>query len=285
MKNFSGQAFYSTFLNSFFSLPTLFIFLLMPFNWFCEVLKWNILQRKIGGDGWLTDIKSVFSGVSLSVFLPNRMGEYIGRLLYLKNEKRVSGTLLTLVGGFAQFIATVGFGFLAWMSYLNSEVELSFVFRFWSIFAFAVVVLSILLIYFQIGLFYSFLSNIKYLKKYKTELLGMQSLPKSILFSVLFISLLRYCIFTFQYFLALSVFADNILFSQVWSSISLIFLVQSAIPVPVIVDIGVRGNVALFFLGSYGNMEVLSSTFLIWFINIVLPALLGYIFILRKKVQ
>jgi len=103
---------------------------------------------------------------------------------------------------------------------------------------------------------------------------------------VLVISLLRYIIFSVQYYLILQAF--GLTFSS-YTKILLIpfcFLITSSIPTIVISEIGVRGSVGLFVFGiiSDNNLAILSASVLLWVINVALPALFGLFFINQFKI-
>ena len=65
----------------------------------------------------------------------------------------------------------------------------------------------------------------------------------------------------------------------------IMLFVVSVIPTIAITEIGVRGSVALFLFGlvSANTVGILSATFVMWVINLLLPALIGTIFIFTLK--
>jgi hypothetical protein len=60
-------------------------------------------------------------------------------------------------------------------------------------------------------------------------------------------------------------------------------LLQTAIPLPPIVGLLARGEVALKIWGisSQNDLSILAATFTLWVINLIIPALIGLVFILR----
>ncbi|MDA7836848.1 hypothetical protein N9A49_05520 [Salibacteraceae bacterium] len=79
-------------------------------NWSMEVIKWKILISTQFEVKWKTALKGVLSGVTFGVFSPNRLGEFVGRVLALAPDRRISGSLLSFVNGLAQTLATFSFG-------------------------------------------------------------------------------------------------------------------------------------------------------------------------------
>jgi hypothetical protein len=102
----------------------------------------------------------------------------------------------------------------------------------------------------------------------------------------LIISILRYAVFSFQFYILLLAvgMVDLSLFSGL-SIISSIFLLNTIRPSIALLEIGIRGSVALFIFGLYfgfdnGHEEaIFTASTLIWLINIIIPALIGLIFI------
>jgi len=68
----------------------------------------------------------------------------------------------------------------------------------------------------------------------------------------------------------------------------LIYLVMAAIPTITLTELGVRGSVSLYFIGLYftnhnNDIAILSATTMVWIINLVIPALIGAVFVFRLK--
>src|SRR5215203_3240268 len=61
-------------------LYLVFAVLLIPVNWGIEALKWQLSVRHIYPIRFHQAFKAVLSGVSFSVTMPNRVGEYLGRI-------------------------------------------------------------------------------------------------------------------------------------------------------------------------------------------------------------
>ena len=102
-------------------------FILMFVNWSLEALKWKLSVQHVQPVSFAKALKAVFSGVSFSVTTPNRMGEYIGRVLYMNEGNRLKVISLTILGSVSQLIVTMFFGLLALMilkpSILNAQLS------------------------------------------------------------------------------------------------------------------------------------------------------------------
>jgi hypothetical protein len=98
-------------------------------------------------------------------------------------------------------------------------------------------------------------------------------------------SIARYFVFTTQFFILLQLFDVSIAYTDAFILIATMLFVISVIPTIAITEIGVRSSVALFLFGlvSSNTIGILSATFLLWVINLLLPSLIGVIFIFSLK--
>ena len=101
------------------------VVILMGVNWGIETRKWQLLVHHVQPFSFLKSFKSVLSGCSITMITPNRIGEYGGRILYIKEENRIKGISLTLVGSISQLLVTmimgcIGLLYLRYLSHKNS---------------------------------------------------------------------------------------------------------------------------------------------------------------------
>ena len=79
---------------------------LMLVNWAIEARKWQVVIRKIQPISFFQSWKAIHAGLTLAFFTPNRTGEYIGRVLYIQEGKRIQAVSLTIVCSMAQLLVT-----------------------------------------------------------------------------------------------------------------------------------------------------------------------------------
>ena len=62
-----------------------------------------------------------------------------------------------------------------------------------------------------------------------------------------------------------------------YAGIATIYLLQTIVPLPAIAGLLVRGSLAVFVWSSFGANEIssLAASFVLWIINLILPALIG----------
>ena len=89
-----------------FWLVIIFVFV----NWGMEARKWQLLMKAIQPISFITAFKSLLCGVTFSLNTPNRIGEYGGRILFVKEGNRIKAITLSIAGGMAQLIITMLMG-------------------------------------------------------------------------------------------------------------------------------------------------------------------------------
>lgn len=260
--------------------------LLLTLNWGLETFKWQILISKIEKISYLRAFKAVLSGVTISTLMPNRLADYLGRVLYLSPTKRLKAIFATLVGSFAQILITVLSGSAAFLFYIQGFDDSEYFFYVILFFVLGLNILLVLLFY-NIGLLNRLLPNRGFYKKIRQYVKVFDYYHSSGLTNILLVSLLRYGVFISQYVLLIWTFSVEIAFWQAISAIALVFLVQSIVPSIALADLGIRGATAIHFIGQYSQnyTGIITGAYSLWIINLVLPAIVGAFFILLIKVN
>ena len=267
------------------------VILMMFLNWFLESLKWRFLISKIEKVSIKRSIRAIFSGITVSAFTPNRVGEYGGRVFCLEKADRIKGVLITVIGSMAQLVTTIVFGSIGILLLPNLMPEFDSLFSnivfAYPIMLFLLILLNVLLVtlFLNASVFSVVLSKIKFLRKFKKYNEVFSFYNSSELLEILLYSVGRYIVFTTQFFILLQVFDVQIGYVDAMILITTMLLVISIIPTIAITEIGIRGSVALFLFGlvSVNAIGILSATFVMWVINLLLPALIGTIFIFSLK--
>jgi len=270
------------------TLASFFAILLMLMNWSIEVIKWKALMQTRTDIRWTTATKGVLSGVSFGVFSPNRTGEFIGRILSLRPELRVSGTVMSFVNGIAQTVATFTFGMLALfllLSILGTDalgIATSVALR-------ATLILTIVLllfVYFRLPLLGPWLANIKWLHRWSSELAQISSISSALLRQLFHLSLLRFTTFIAQYMLLFSLVYESPRWLPLLGSSMLTLFSSTLVPFLPIPDLLVRESFALgyFELFSFDPLKVSAVVFGVWLINVALPAVIGTIILFTYRI-
>jgi uncharacterized membrane protein YbhN (UPF0104 family) len=275
------------------------LFLLMFANQALEAYKWQMLIGKLEKLKFGVALEAVFTGISVSMFLPNRMGDYFGRVFMLRKADPVKGILVTMVGSIAQLITTAIAGLIAGLFFLHSTLDFSLVFNRW-IYAGAIVVAVLatfvsLLFYFNIQVL-RFLANkvlISWKSKVEAYVEVFTLFEGPLLLRVLLLSALRYMVFSFQFYLFILLFGIHIGYFNAMMLIALTYLLITIIPTIALTELGVRGTVSVYLFSLYFSsiglltetitVGILASSTAIWLLNIAFPALLGVLFVYRLK--
>jgi MFS family permease len=265
------------------------VFLLMFVNWSLEAFKWKMSVQKVQPVSFFTALKAIFSGVSFSVTTPNRMGEYLGRVLYMNEGNRLRVISLTVLGSLSQLIITVFFGILAlwvlrpsinqsglsgWPAWINVLLTGS-----------SVAFLFLTVFYFRIGWLIKWVDKIPVIKKYFWLINELGKTDTTLLMRLLSISLLRYFVFTTQYFFLFLFFGIEVSWWQGFWATGLVFYIMAITPTIALFEVVQKIYVTkeIFAIFTVNTLGIGFVTTTIWFINLVLPAAIGSLLILGIK--
>ncbi len=277
----------------------LLVVLMMVINWGLEAYKWRYLIGKVEKVGFLNALQAVFTGISVSSVIPNRVGEFFGRVFVLKTAGRIESILITVVGSISQLLITVLAGSVALLIFIPQFLSKTGFSHGYLYYLLITLVLSLnvilLALYFQI----SFLTTLK--ERYlKNSLSRFQKFFRVFAFYhnrelaiVMMLSFARYMVFSTQFFLLLQLFDVKIPYFNALVLIALIYFIMAIIPTITLTELGIRGSVALYIFGLYfshssllsagNNTGIFAASTLLWMINIGIPALVGILFVFRLQ--
>ncbi|MDB5023841.1 MAG: hypothetical protein JWP78_1596 [Mucilaginibacter sp.] len=262
-----------------------FVVLLMLVNWVLESLKWQFLTRRLARITLWEAIEAVFCGLTWAIFTPNRLGEYGGRVMFLPNRKRIHGVFAMAVGSFGQNVITnvLGLTALMWFAYTFHPVNR------WAADGLSLVAVSfmvlLLVFYFHIRWLVILLNKIRFLKKYHRFFDIMGRYKTEELLNVMWFCLARFFVFSFQYYLVIHLLMPQMPLLPMMMMVFILFFVQSALPSLDLLDVGVRSMTASVFFVYITDQKlaVIAAVSAIWLINLIIPAILGSVFVLKLK--
>lgn len=256
-----------------------FLVILSFFNWFFEILKWQCLVSEIKKICFKTALQQSLGALTVSLLTPNRIGEYGAKAIFYKKEFRKRILLINLMSNVMQMSMTcvfgvVGFGFFA----SKYAVKLDY-------YKIILVLLSILLAF---GFIVYFLKKSKFtIKGFSLEKLKVfiKNFNKKPIFLGFLFSLLRYLIFSFQFYFLLHIFKVEITYLNAMMVISCMYFLSSIVPTISLFDVVIKGSVALYLFGVVGidELVILSITTLMWILNFVMPSMGGSYYVLNFK--
>lgn len=250
-----------------FIIGVLFAFI----NQLFEFQKWKAILLIINES---TDkIQSYLAGFLTGFLTPNLIGNFIGRMYYYPRQKRTKIIALTLLSNGSQFIASIYFGLisLAWLGqnqlYINSLNKI----------VVSLLIAGILLSYF---LFDKIPLPIKF---WKSNVIPLLKNTNDFRIRVLWLSILRYLVFSLQYILFFQAFGIQFSFDLIgW--IWQIYFWSTLAPSLWMGKLFIRESIALWvLLPVIGHPEIILITSIsIWIINQGMVALIAIPFIKKQ---
>lgn len=259
------------------------VIFLMFANWFLEVVKWRYLCRHIQRISLWKATQSVFCGLTWAVFTPNRIGEYGGRVLFLKPRKRIFGVVAMGVGALAQLVLTSVAGSLSVAWFVNRFFDVGVVWGMALWLAAGLYAFFFLMLYFNVTWINSWIKRIRFLHKFHRFFEILTRYSRNELAVVFINSIARFVIFTSQYCILMVVIIPDIDFQPMLLLIFILFFVQAALPTLDLFDFGIRSVTASYLYAHITDHDiaVMAIASCIWFINLILPAILGSVFVLK----
>lgn len=270
---------------------------LMPVNLLFESRKWQLLVSKIEHVRTNRVFTAVMSGISASMFMPNRIGEGLGRIFILEKGNRLKALMASLVGNISQLICTLVFGMIAVCVAFPLFYSDNSVMPAWLYWCLCVVVAGmvacLIICYFNIQIVcklrFIFPKKIRPKADYYIEV--FRQFTGGELAHVLLLSALRYLTFSFQFVLLIWAFHLPLGYFDSMMLIMLMYFFLSLIPIITIAEPAVRGSVSIYIFEKWfavnaiaaSTISVFAASTLLWVINLVIPALLGLLFVYRLK--
>lgn len=262
----------------------LLAFLMVWINWGIEMLKWKDLMSGYQQISLWEGYKAILTGVFVSMFTPNRIGEFAGRIVYLKSKQKLAAILTTMAGSLSQFICTILFGSIGLM-FIGHKTDFFQVSQALLISMAGFILVILLGLYFNLSVIYRAAILLRVPHQFSRLLLPFLRLDRALLARVLLLSVLRYLVFAFQYGLLLKWVMIDLGFFELIMGVSVVFLIQTLIPTFLLSELTLRGAGAtqVFTLLGAEAPPILIAAYGIWILNILIPALTGGLLFLTNK--
>lgn len=258
-------------------------FVLMLVNWLLEAMKWQYLTRNLDKISFWKATEGVFCGLTWAIFTPNRLGEYGGRVMYLSPRKRIHGAFAMAVGSFGQNVITNVMGAISilWFAAAFLHVNLWLMVAFFMIGA--VYIFLFIVCFFNIKWLVFLLNKVPFLARYHRffELIGRYKFAE--LYRIILFCLARFIAFSCQYYILINLLIPQLPLYEILLPTFIVFFIQSALPSLDLLDVAVRSATAATVFGyvTHQQIAIVAVFSTIWFINLVIPAILGLAFNLK----
>jgi hypothetical protein len=270
----------------------IFIILLTAFNWGLEAFKWKQLTLNLQPLSFKAAYAAILTGQAVSFSSINRVGESIGKSMLLSDGNRLKGVVLSFVASASQLLVTLLVGLIAFISMypslhlqLQAQLQLSelVLSAFYGTLFFLVIVF--ITCYSAIPFFANKLAKIAFFSKYSFLLVAIQNIPKQLLLQLILVSGARYIVFLLQYVLIFKLCGVLIDAPALMALTAILFLILAIIPTLTLAELGIRGKVSVFLFGMYSvnTMGILAAAGGIWLLNLIIPACLGGLILLRLQ--
>ena len=268
------------------------VFALMFVNWGLEAKKWQLLVKGVQTISFFRAYRAIFTGQAIALNTLNGVGEYVGRVVYLKDGNRLRAVALSIVGSLSQIIVTMSMGIIG-LIYLRTNVldethHVQGLNKFWLdglMYALSFWTIIFILIYFQLSWLTKLIEKIPFVAKYTFYIQKLEDFHWKELTRILLLSFIRYLVFVVQYLLLLELFKVDASVMQLGWMVCVLFLVLAIVPSIPIAELGLRGEASkqLFGLLSTNTLGIVFTAVIIWLINRVIPAIAGSIFIIGVR--
>lgn len=246
-----------------------FLLLLSLMNRFFEILKWQNLVSFIKMISLFEATNQVLSALTAGLFTPNGVGEYAGKALFFEKAQTKNIIFLNLICNGVQVLVSLLFGIIG-LFYLGY-------------FKWDLILIATLIGLLTLG----FTLKKVDIKGYSIEKIvhKLNEIPRTIHQKNFYLAVCRYLVFSHQYYFLFLAFDVELPYFTLMAAIASVYFLASSLPTFQFLDFAVKGSVALYFFGILGVNEwiVVFISTIIWFLNLVLPAVIGSYFVLVFK--
>lgn len=249
------------------------------FNWFFEIWKWKILASHIKQTTFYEAVKQSLASHTVSLLTPNRIGEYGAKAIFFpKNKGKI--LFLNLIGNLYQLGITILFGIIGIIYFLRTfNIEIKPIKTTGLVY----------LIGFIILLFISKKTNLlKIGNFFKVDKVTrfFKSMKRKTHVTIFSFSLIRYLIFSHQFYFLLLLFGVDYDYLNLMLLIFTMYFVASSIPSITLFDWAIKGSVAIYIYSFINITEVIVFTIilLMWILNFALPSIVGAFYVLKFKI-
>lgn len=259
-------------------LIILVLVLFWGINLFAETKKWQTLLLPYCSLSVVSAFRQVLAGTVTAVGSPARIAEMGGRMALLAPQYRVNAAIMTSIGGLMQnLIILIGGAIVLILprSPLLHFIQTSD----YALHEYLGLLMLVFGVLFTIA--YKFWGN-----KMRLYLATLTKLSFRVVLMSFFWTIIRYLVYNVQLYFWMSFLGISLSIESFFYYSPLYYMLITIIPSYILIDMGIRGTVALLLFASIGISEplIVGAIFAQWFSNVVFPTLWGTVILLRYKV-
>jgi len=252
----------------------------IPLNFYFEITKWKLLIQKTYQLSFRTATRAVFSGLTMAMLTPNRIGEIFSRVFVLPKEKRTAGIAYSGINSLAQMVIVQLFGLIGMgmlLMQLPYTKSTSHPLTYWVISVSIVISIFLILIFMNLNWINSIIRFVRLDKKFPGLSQAFESLNLRDQWLALGLSFAKYSTYSLQFYFLIKYFGVDATICTGLPAIMTIFLLLNFLPVIAIGEAGIRGSVTLLIFGLFSDADlgILAASLVLWMFNIALPTLAG----------
>ena len=259
-------------------------------NIFLQYWKWYVVCEKIlGAKNKKKILISLFQGISGGSFTPARVGEYFGRAIAFKDKSLTQVSIATVVDKFFLLAVITVVGSITSVLFLHFYYQLNIYITISLLSGILLVSYLVVFILINQGNWKS--SLISKINKYEKlsnllkKLFILKQMDRSFSIKLILITFLFYITIIFQYGVLIAAFSNHFeVINYLWAG-TLVMFSKSIIPPVTIADLGVREGASVFFIKIFGEIGSVgfNAAIFLFLINILLPSLIGILFLFKKR--
>lgn len=252
--------------------------LLMPINLYLQFQKWQILCISYENSSNKKILKSLFIGIAGGLITPFKAGEFLGRSYVFEPKKRKVYALLTvydkLLSIFVTFILGLIVSIITFIKTLNLFLK----------YGLPLIIIAFIVLYLiKIILEKKYLSTYLKIKSTFIDIYSIIRISKNK--QLIFLSLVFFLTYIIQFALLLSSFNTLHNFGNYILAGILVFFTNTIIPPFTLGELGIREGAAVFYSQYfyYSAYSGFNSALILFFVNVIIPSIIGLIIYLREN--
>lgn len=262
-----------------FSLKNIFFLMILTlFNWMVEITKWQLLVKKIHPITWRVAAIQTLASSAFAMITPVRTGEYGIKILYYTKSLRKEIAFAAFAGNIYQLLTSLMLGALG-IIYLYKYFDTGFI---------SIVLFVFLTTMLMMALFFLLKNKFTLFNRLFLRLRNIFRFNENkINRNAFLLSLLRYLIFSHQFYFLTVLFELELTYLDTMACITAMYGLTSVVPIIPLFDFLLKGSVSILVF-SFFNVEpiwIVCIALCMWILNFAIPAILGSHYILRLKLN
>src|SRR5690606_24534035 len=180
------------------------LLILSSFNWIFEILKWQDLVSNFKKISFKMALHQSLGSLTASLLTPNRIGEYGAKAIFYTSELRKKIVLLNFLGNSMQMLVTTVFGLIGLYFFTTTySVDVSYQ---------KTTRIATILLFILSLVFFGYKKKTVTIKGVSIEKVWLffNNIPLKHYLICLLLSILRYVVFSFQFYFLLQLFGVEI---------------------------------------------------------------------------